>query len=443
MPHSLTENISSYIAERRTVKQEALDKERDKAQAALVSAQDHDDFNETYAAKQAKINSDFTVTNWLDNAAKRAKQISMATHIIKFTHGSAKGSSLISQDLGTDEHYLQTSDLPAPAIDVTDNAAALDVAGLLQLTDSKDKSLLDYLKQQDIAPLRPLAQNEQQCALWLEGLSQALNNDSPESHTLAKQIYFPVGEEHDDEEQYHLLAPLYSSSLSQALYDEVQHARFSQEMKHIREARKNKQPSDETLIAYPNLAQTMAGGSKPQNISQLNSRRGGRTYLFNSRPPHWQSQVRTPQDTKTLLNHSMITFHTKAQVEWIAQYMEKSLPQDSNKAIRDYIDGLVNEIAEDVISLVSVWQTLPTGWSDALTQLPQYQAQWLDPHNPRWQEENEDWRGPLSFHFGQWLKDRVQKVVSDSGYPFILGQGEADEWRQLFLKLLWEKEKNA
>ncbi len=435
MPNSLTENILSYIAERRAAKQDALDKERNKALAALVSAQDHDNFDAEYTAKQAKLDHDFTVANWLDGAAKRAGQISMATHAIKFTHGSAKGSNILCQDLGSNEHYLQTSDLSAPATDAVGNAAALDVAKLLQLTDHQEKSLLDYLKEQDITPLQPLAQNDQQSTLWLEGLSQALNNDSPQSHTLAKQIYFPIGDN-----QYHLLAPLYSSSLSQAIYDEVQHARFSQEMKQIREARKKELACDDILIAYPNLAQTMAGGSKPQNISQLNNRRGGKTYLFNSCPPYWQSQIKTPQDTETLLNHSMITYHTKTQVEWIAQYMAKKRLQDSNKNSRDYIDKLVNEIGEDVVALASTWQQLPAGWSNNLKKLPLYQAQWLDPHNPRWQEENEDWRGPLSLHFGQWLKDRVQKAVpkQDSNYLFILGQGEADEWRQLFKQLLWE-----
>ena len=271
MPSILTERIVAYIAERKAAKQEALDKEISKAgddNAALA----------LLSEKQVKLNTDFTASEWLDSAAKKAGQISMATHAVKFTHSAAKGSNILAEQMGSDSRYLDTFCLAQPAVDAVGNAAALDVAKLLQLVDNTGKSLLEYLKQDDAAPLDTLTENSTQLANWMEGLSAALQNSAPSSHTLSKQVYFPVTEEPSG---YHLLAPIYSSSLSQAVYSEIQHARFSQEMKAVREARKANKVSDEVLVAYPNVAVTVAGGSKPQNISQLNSGRGGLTYLLN------------------------------------------------------------------------------------------------------------------------------------------------------------------
>ena len=125
-----------------------------------------------------------------------------------------------------------------------------------------------------------LQQHPAQLENWLRGLKLALQDTQPSSHTLCKQVYFPVGDG-----QYHLLAPLFSSSLSQAIHQAIDHSRYSKEMAAAREARYNQQPHDKPVVAYPDLALTFSGGSKPQNISQLNAIRGGRTYLLPAQPP--------------------------------------------------------------------------------------------------------------------------------------------------------------
>ena len=86
------------------------------------------------------------MANWLDGAAQRACQISMVTHAAKFTHSSAKGSNILAADLGQDRRYLDTASLPSPVLDAVGNAAALDVARLLQLTDDNGLSLLEHLQ---------------------------------------------------------------------------------------------------------------------------------------------------------------------------------------------------------------------------------------------------------------------------------------------------------
>lgn len=425
MPSILTERIVAYIAQRKAAKQEALDKERskseeDEASLALMSE------------KQIKLNAEFTVDVWLDNAAKRAGQISMATHAVKFTHSAAKGSNILAEQMGSDHRYLDTFCLAQPAIDAVGNAAALDVAKLLQLADDTGKTLLQYLKQGDSTPLEALTSDNEQLISWMEGLSAALKDSAPSSHTLSKQVYFPVP---DDPSGYHLLAPLYSSSLSNAVYTEIQHARFSQHMKTVRAAYKAKQSSEEELIFYPNLAISAAGGSKPQNISQLNSGRGGLTYLLDARAPEWKNQRARLSQTSVIFEQYPVRVATRPLIYRLAALINTNKEGLSTQSHRQKLEIMVDEIAEAAFNAVAAWQHLPAGWSDEYSQLSAYSARWLDPNNEKWHSENNDWREPLSAEFGRWLKD---SVVAAGKREFILGAGEADEWRQQFKQLLWE-----
>lgn len=438
MPITLTNKITQYIINRREAKLELLEKELEKEKAGMISIEDIDAFNAKRIEKTAQLELDFMLGNWLDSAAKRAGQISMATHAIKFTHSSAKGSNFLAQNLGCDPRYIDTFSIETPAIDAVGNAAALDVARLLQLIDDSGKSLLDYLKDDCLTPLAPLSKNPDQLQSWGEGLKQAFQSRAPSSHTLAKQVYFPINAHVIDnqETQYHLLAPLYSSSLSQAIYNEINHSRFSQEMKTIRGAKKANQPCENKLVAYPNLAVTISGGSKPQNVSQLNSGRGGRTYLLDTRPPTWRAQQQLPKDSAILFNHSSLMYNTERTVQRIAQFMRVIFEKPSNQKRRAKVQNMVEQIGEQVINDVAPWQTMTPGWSDAYKKMPIHYRQWLDPNNPLWREQNLDWKAPVSADFGLWLKDRVDIAVNVRGEKFHLSKGEADEWRQAFKKLL-------
>ena len=428
MPLILTENIQAYINARKQNKLEALEKDYEKARKAAVNVEQADKVETEFASKRQKLITDYTIDSWLDNAAKRARQISMATHAIKFTHSAAKGSNFLDQQLGTDSHYLDTQSLNNIAIDAVCNAAALDVASLLQLKDTAEKSLLDYLREEDSSPLAPLAKNTKQLNNWVSGLTQALVDNAPSSHILAKQVYFPI-----EDNQYHLLAPLSSSSLLQAVYEKINFARYSQEMKAIRDAKKANAPCKEALISYPNLAVTFAGGSKPQNISKLNSSRRGRTYLFDARPPHWETQNKLPKDNENIFNQ--LEYVSRFTVLKMANFLLKLIKKESNLKIRNYLDKLVNQIGEDCINAVAKWRNLPADWSDSFVKLPIHQAKWLDPDNHRWQQDNLDWQVELSQNFGLWLKDSVEKASKNQ---LTLSVGEADEWRQSFHQLLRE-----
>lgn len=219
--------IQAYIEQRRQTKLDEIEKKKNVKNG--VSEIELANLNEQIQTAY----QDFDVQTWLTSAAVRAKQISLATHAVKFTHGSAKGSNILALVTHTDAPYLDSSAIVTPAVDAVGNAAALDVAKLLQLDDG-NATLAVYLSQGDDHVLRPLASSDEQCQLWADGLRQALEVKTPSSHTLAKQIYFPIG----GDNQYHLISPLYSSALAHELFHQVQYSRFSDEMKAAREAHK-------------------------------------------------------------------------------------------------------------------------------------------------------------------------------------------------------------
>ncbi len=142
----------------------------------------------------------------------------------------------------------------------------MDIAGLLDVR-FEEITLLDQVAKDDASALAPFTENPTQLSVWVEGFKKILSDRQLASDTLAKQVYFPV-----NESEYHLLAPLYASSLSHALYGQVEEARFGENAKAARECRK-KEDSKTVIVNYPDLAIQKFGGTKPQNVSRLNSLR--------------------------------------------------------------------------------------------------------------------------------------------------------------------------
>lgn len=405
--------IQAYIEQRRQTKLDEIEKKKNVKNG--VSEIELATLNEQIQTAY----QDFDIQIWLTSAAVRAKQISLATHAVKFTHGSAKGSNILALASNTDAPYLDSSAIVTPAVDAVGNAAALDVAKLLQL-DDRNATLAVYLSQGDDHVLRPLASSDEQCQLWADGLRQALEVKTPSSHTLAKQIYFPIGDN-----QYHLISPLYSSALAHELFHQVQHSRFSDEMKAARDARKKNQPSDVDVVRYSNLAVTISGGSKPQNISQLNSKRYGKTYLFPCTAPDWKSQYQPPMFGSNWFDSREVGRDTYYLIKLLAEFLVKVKPLDSNIRIRQRRDRLADQILDSILTLAVSHQTNTSGWSET-SELSQAQQCWLDPQASHLY--NGDWQTEVSRDFGLWLNNRLEKA---SQQQLMLGSEALQHWQAL------------
>lgn len=379
-----------------------------------------------YVKKKGKSN----INEWITKAAKDyAWQISLlkATHVLKFSNSSSSGSSvncLDSKIINTD-CYLDTTSLKDIIFDVAiDNGAALGAAGFL-LCDFEGDSLASAIKRGDYSALAVFAHDKQQLEDWVSGFSRALSDKPLKSHTLAKQLYFPVGDN-----EYHLLSPLFSSSLAQQFYQRIKGSRFSDEAK----AKRNNKFNDKLDVSYTNMAVQFFGGAQHQNVSQLNSSRGGKTFLFASAPPTWRSELKPPLNSKSIFSGE---YNRRAwrQAQSFQQYLLSVQRRDSNMDIRKNINAYLDELIDTLFNYAAEVQNLTqfTGWS-ANANLKRDQQLWLDPyHNdPLFQEERAkgDWQLRIADDFAFWLKRRLKND------QLVFGETERQEWLRLLIRRL-------
>jgi len=390
-----------------------------------------------------KLLAEHQFDTWITDAARRVGQIQQVTHAIKFTHPSADGASLSSRgnsaagDGEVGSHVLGDS----MAADVVGNAAALDVYKFLRLTVD-GRSLLDRAIARDPAFAEALSAEPTTAATLMEafaGLPEP--KGSPSSHKLAKQLYWPV-----QEGTYHLLAPLFSSSLAHAVYKRINDDRFSDQAKAAREARRNKEAFAGTSRDYRNLVIQSFGGSKPQNISQLNSERRGENYLLASVPPTWESPaLRPPLKVDTVFSRY---FERRREVrrltEALRDFLKRVANADSNLRIRQTRAELVDDLCGEVLHFAAELQRyLEPGWSAAPDcRLNLAERCWLDPARSQSDEDfathrrQGDWKDEVCLRFGNWLNARLQTDQTHFGGP------EALAWQAVLgseLKLLREE----
>lgn len=371
------------------------------------------------ARQEAKPDKWPSKAHWLDDAAKRAKQITLVTHAPKFTHGDARGiGARVEEKEG--EGFLSTASLTTPAIDVIGNAAALDVANLL-LLEAGGKRLVDLIEDGDASPLAAFTKDKAQLEAWCDGLSQALVGGTLTTHTLAKQTYFPV------DEGYHLLSPLFASSLCHALHQRVDQARFGDEAKAARDARRKNECSDLSVVDFPHLAEQHFGGTKPQNVSLLNSKRYGRAYLLSCQPPAWQKRLTAPESD----DHFWTRYEHRiaATLRELAHFLKSVDRADNKGETKQRRAGLVDDLMGALLNYGAELRTLPSGWSRAMAE-PMSEAfcHWLDPMDGQPLSDKE--ANQIALAFGRWLNQRLQKRLAH------VGDAELHVWRRLLARQL-------
>ncbi|MEM6160403.1 type I-F CRISPR-associated protein Csy1 [Erwinia sp. P6884] len=406
----LSSFIVSYIAERKSLKREGLEKKEEKALVSAQSIERQAAVKNDYASQYAELDRKYETRNWLSDAARRAEQISLVTHALKFTHGDTKGSSIYQLSGNQPSDYLSSGTLKKPALDAVGNAAALDVAKLLQ-TEHQGDSLIASLIREDTSALAALADNEQQLAEWVVGFKQVLSAPNPASHKLAKQIYFPIGDG-----QYHLLSPLFSTSLAHALHERLTVSRFSDEAKEIAAAVKAGTWHSQPKTSYLNTAIQNFGGTKPQNISYLNSARGGKVRLLSCAAPVWQSINKPPLNHKTIFHFcSEFSRLARPSVERLKRYLNSVYSKESTEKIRQRRESYVDEIIDILFNYVTgIQQPEFACWSENQNcELKQSQQLWLDPlrgntdENFRFEREADDWKIEVARDFGYWLSRQL------------------------------------
>jgi len=377
--------------------------------------------------KRAELQGQFISNTWLADAARRVVQIQAVTHSLKPIHPDAKGSSLYrepdqlpaSKAVGT--HSLGSSF----SVDVVGNAAALDVYKFLKLS-YEGRSLFELSVDGDTDFAAALDDNAATAQEWMAAFAGLAKARTPvSSHTNAKQLYWLVGNDAHDDGAYHLLAPLYPTALVHRVYLQLQEDRFGEDAKEARAARKAGTHHARPVREYPQLAIQKLGGTKPQNISQLNSERRGDNYLLASVPPVWKSE-----EVRPLLRVSSL-FKVYGRRRAVAQQARglrlflQGLPptnESTRREVRDWVQGLIDELVQFQAELL----TLAPGWSQTEEcLLSADQRAWLDPQG---QEpvtvDQDDAADAVAADFARWMNAQLHD-------PLPVGDPEFLFWRKL------------
>lgn len=378
--------------------------------------------------------SKYEYGTWLADAARRVGQIQAVTHVLKATHPDARGSSLHvapgslpqRDEIGS---HLLGGDF---AEDVVGNAAALDVFKFLKI-EVDGRRLLDWMQLGDADLKAALSDDEGTATAWMSAFASLVRSDvDPATHPMAKQVYWLVGDDPLDDAHYHLLQPMFSSSLAHVVHADIRDARFGEANKEARQAFRDRKVHDTPYRNYRNLVARKLGGTKPQNISQLNSERGGVNYLLASLPPPaWKPSGSTHLLKQESAFGGLIWFGGMRElVQTLIDFLEDDpAPTMDTRKHRETIERAIGQ--EMAMFGAAIRGRYEAGWTrDPECRLLCCERLWLDPdrielplrddpQHPKWREEDEnfniayhygDWANEVAGRFGNWLNAQLHRA---------------------------------
>lgn len=434
--------IAQFLTERLKAKVEDVEKETKKTGEANKLQKLND--------KRSLLPNTFLPKIWIADAAQRVGQIQQVTHAIKYTHPDACGSSLYStgNPQATDSEVGTHTLRAVLAADVVGNAAALDVYKFLNLRIG-EHSILELAVADEPVLAEAFSENAEEARLWMQTFA-ALTGSKGQlaSHKLAKQIYWPLGND-----SYHLLSPLFPTSLAHTAWEKI---RADTELAwSIRKARKAGNITSTPFSDYPDLLIQKFGGGNPQNISQLNANRGSKNNLLPALPPNWQTPgVRPPFKVSSVFDR---IFGNRPRVRELLRALRaflESVAQYNNVHIRKKRAELTAYLCDEALLYAAELHDavdsgeLTAGWTQHEDcQLNRAEQLWLDPlrrhSDPDFARDHGsgEWPDEICRRFGKWLNDRLTtKILPMSAVEAEHWRGELEKEMRLLRRELAEHE---
>ncbi len=365
----------------------------------------------------------YVLKSILVKGASSAPGVAIATHIAKATHPDPQVKQVANLliDFGSLPSRVEVGSHVLPddesLADATGNGAVNSAAYELYLllgTRFEGRKFSEWLSGMDQDALSAFARGmgtDDDSDVY----SVLLNRKNLKVSTDArlKQVYWLVGDDPADNTGFRLLAPLYATSLTHRFYAQVSPNIwfYGDRNKAARKALRERTAFDGGYTSYPNLAVQKLGGTKPQNISQLNSERGGQNYLLASLPPSWQSRSVYPPMTE-----SFRSFQGRPEVRRILNDLKRFLESDpaKNMHTRDLRDDLTAMLADELMIFTVEIHSLKPGWTmDERCRLAPDEQFWLDPGRAELDDEfaaarrQSSWSESISIRAANWLNGRL------------------------------------
>ncbi len=382
------------------------------------------------------IKQKYSKAVWMSDAANRmATQLKFGTHIAKGVHPDAKGDNVnFSADIPLADGIIGSQTLHTPELDANGNAAALPLAAFFNIEIGHIK--LRQLIQQQHPAIKGVFDKEISVSnSYAQKFKTALDNvvQTPTAHERNKQLLWPLAST-EKSDSYTCLVPLYPSSFTHGVFHKINDARYSEANKAARDNRYKKSVEQKPYIAFMDLAATILGGTKPQNVSLLMSKQGGRNYLLPSLPPKYsQNKTFVINKSQTTIFNKSLRFYCRAGFKELFAVFDNA---KNNKAVRAQRKNALHLILAQLVSLAaSIQQEYKAGWSCDY-KLSADQKYWLDPYRVDLEGEetfaqakqDTEWLQIITDQFSVWLNDQLRKQYPQ--YATDVDDTEYKEWKR-------------
>lgn len=420
------------------------DKKTDTEQKQLAKAVESNDLNKITELKAtlAEAKEKYSVTSWIPDAATRfAKQLKFGTHISKGVHPMSRGDNIsFSKKNDIPIAFVGTHSIKSDYIDANRSAAALPLAAFFDFEVSETTKIRDLILAENIDFIASLASDQKLAKTYQQAFKTAIQNviTEPVTDELNKQVLWVTNayEGLDIEAlDYINVIPLYPSVLTHEVYQRINHLKFSDENKVARDNRFKKTADQRPYITLNDLATLQLGGTKPQNVSLLMSKQGGRNYLLPSLPP-----IIKHERTFKLSKFSSSIFSTGMEynAREAIQSIFKSIKDTRNIVdVRDARKNAIDEVLYQIFALAEdIRSTMPAGWSKDY-ELERAEKLWLDPKRTDLEDEEDfkaeretdnAWHNQIVHRFARWLNTLMQAEFKDIASDF--GDAEHLDWER-------------
>lgn len=349
--------------------------------------------------KQQECEQNFLLDNWLPDAAKRAGQISVASHPCTFSHPSARKnkngyvSSIIAKNKPRIDGFLRSGNVSVEP-DALGNAAALDVYKFLSLEMSDQRSLLVHIEQESELARQLLDIPSCEYQALRDGFLKMVDSDQASvSSSKIKQVYFPIADG-----EYHLLSLLTHSGHLFELRKRLDALRFGDAVKEARECKKTNHFHPAGYQEIFGLTTIGFGGTKPQNISVLNNQNAGKAHLLASIPPEL-----TPRDIRLPRTDFFKESFNAWQAKEVLEALHRLFLTDYNNInLRDGRDYRIQQYVDLVIA--KMWQVrlfLEAYSGELSSALPLEQKVWLYPEFAEQRHQEDEWLDKITRHIAR------------------------------------------
>jgi len=353
----------------------------------------------------------FSLQRWLEDASRRAGQMSMSTHPCTFSHPSARRTKegsvtpVVCEACFEADGLLRSGNVRESEMDALGNAAVLDVYKLLDLRMDDGRRLIEHIKEESEIGKAVVSSAGGDYESVREGFLAMLESpdDAVVTSSKIKQVYFPI-----DGQNYHLLSILSNSGIIYRLRRTIDRMRFGQEAKERREARKKRECAEDHMEIY-DLLLLGYGGTKPQNVSVLNNAMGGRTYLFRTMPPELLSRrVRFPK--KDFFEESLSSKESQEHFKALSKIVAIDYNNlNIRKARKRHYEALLEIVVETMWSLRMVSDKQ---FYEAASKLKTWQKIWLVEAYRDKRTEDESWLKEVKEAIGRWIAGGIERHSS-------------------------------